>query len=300
MEQSDLIHMLIWGVAMPLASSALVSLIIWWGQRGEPVVQQSNPWWKSPMRLGGAAIWRVATTGLVCIGLVFLVSQSMLHGAPTFPPREALHQIPVALLAGLTIGLIELFIPVLASRITSIVVIALAVLLSTSIKMPKPWIGDALIFWALAWSALKDWGYSSHRSVGLVTLGTFAAGAAAVLVTTGNLKLAQLSGVLAFAVLGIFLASRMRPMVAMAGPVLCGACAVIGSLVAQGIAYGDTPRQAGYTYAVGAPVLTVLIVPFVAAFLKPSLRPWLAGSIPLVLAGGVAAWAIRATSSVTE
>lgn len=299
MAQSDMIHMLLWGVAFPLVFSFLATLIIWWGQRGEPVVLQANPWWKSPMRVGGAAHWRIATTGVVCVGLVFIASQAFLHGTPAFPPREALHLLPFALAVGVVIGLIELFVPVLASRVTSIVVIGVAVLLSTSVKLPKPWIGDALVFWAVGWSALKEWGYSSHRSVGLVTVGTFAAGAVAVLVTTGNLKLAQLSGALAFALLGIFVASRVRPLVAMAGPALGGACAVLGSLVAQGIAYGDTPRQVGYTYALGAPVLTVLIVPIVAGFLKPKLRPWLAGAIPLVLAGGVAAWAMRA-SSVSE
>lgn len=300
MEQSDLIQMLLWGVAMPLVSSFLVSLAIWWGQRGEPVVNEATPWWKSPMRLGGAATWRVAMMGVVCVGLIFVLAQALLHGVQTFPPREALHQIPVALGIGLVIGIVELFVPVLASRLASVVVVGLAVLLSTSVSLPKPWIGDALVFWAVAWSALKEWGYSSHRSVGLVTIGTFAAGAAAVLVTTGNLKLAQLSGVMAFALLGIFAASRVRPLVTMAGPALCGACAVIGSLLAQGIAYGDTPRQAGYTYALGAPVLTVLFVPIAAGFLKPKLRPWLAGSIPLALAGGVAAWAILATSSASD
>jgi len=301
MEPAILIPMILWGVVAPFIASLMASAAIWWSCRGEEHVGAADGGADGGANRAalGAGRGRIALAGL-CVAAATLGSIMFLSGVPDVPPREAMHFFPWMVLAGLVLGLAELFIPVLGRQTGSwVCIVILGYLLPRYFAGKNIWVADAAFLWMFAWSALKVASYAAQRSVSLVSLGIYSAGAAVILATVpGNMKLALACGAMACAVLGVFVVSRLRPRATLRGPGVCAVCALVGTALGQGVAIGDVPRVPAFVYGLLAPVLVLFVVPLLSTRLKPFLRPLVAGGLIVVVAAAVAAWVFVATSAL--
>ena len=68
-------------------------------------------------------------------------------------------------------------------------------------------------------------------------------------------------------------ARTARPRLSISGTTLHASLAWVAALLAQGMAYGDTPRSVGFAYAIGAPVVGSAIIALLGSRLP---RAWMA------------------------
>jgi hypothetical protein len=271
--QSALLFVL-FGIVTPFVLSLGLTLLIW---RHAPGIEPASA---QPRQL-----LRRFLNALLAPGAVLLLAQSILHGVPSIPPREALHILPWMLIAGLLFGTIELrwLSPTWASTFLG----AVALGLLAGAVSASAWVMPAVLIFAGGWSALRGLAFTRTTPTALIPLGMFAAGTAVVLVATGNLKLAQLAAACAMSLLAILCIALTRPRLSLAGPILAVTLAWLAGLLGQGMAYGDTPRAAGYAFGIGAPVLALLIHRLSVRLLRgrvQNLHPALGGAAILALA----------------
>lgn len=183
--------------------------------------------------------------------------QVALFGALTFPPQNALHQIPLMLIAAFVLGLIPALLPrFIPARAPAAIAFFAGLGWLFFAKTPRH---EALAMASWLWGAGMLLTTPHARPIRgwtlMVPLGFTLAGAAVVLVATGSLKLAQLAGAAAVTLLGIFAVSLTRPRLVIAGPGLSVFVAMLATTLSQGAAFGDTPKWLALAVGIGGPAI---------------------------------------------
>ena len=275
MPPEQILKMLLWGAAAPFAVAAASFFML--GRRADSA--------SGPAR-------RVIAGALACI-IIYAVSQGLLIGWPTLPPREAIQYLPYAAVWGALIGCLDLWIPLLRTRWAAVTVIAIAFVLPRILPMSgkAAWLPDALLAWAILWTSMREIVKSPTRFVPVVTLGLIAASSAVALAGSGSLKLGQLAGIVAFTSLGICAAQVMRRTVLLSGPAVGASTALLASVLGQGVAFGSTPQASAAIIALSA---AVAMPAALMGTLKPvdRTRVVLVGAVVLLFAGAGAAFAL--------
>jgi hypothetical protein len=242
MDPDTALQLLLLGVVMPLAASLATTAASWWSAKGiRPVDDRRD---------GRRAAWAAMLSPLALLACV----QWVLLGGWSFPPQNALQQIPFVLLAAFVLGLA----PGPAPAVIALVAGISRFVLATSAQHQA----DAML--AIAWGSgmllLRPHARPTRGWTLLVPLGFTLAGAAVALVMTGSLKLAQLAGAAAMTLLGIFAVSLTRPRLTIAGPALSVFVAMLAVTLAHGAAFGDTPRWLSLAIGLGGPALAAGLV----------------------------------------
>jgi hypothetical protein len=235
MDPRSVVIMVLLAVVAPFVAAWMIAWSLWRGRRGPAPVQAADG-------------RRALVTGVVVSLIPFAITQCLLLGVPAMPPREALHWVPLLLVGGLALGLFN-------STFIYVSAMALAILLNRS----EPWSMVALLWGGsmLAWRLL---GLLPGRGALLVPMGTHLAACAMVLVATGNLRLGQLAAAGAMSLLGALLVHLSRPRFTLVPAAASGVAAFASTLLAQGMAYGDTPRWAGLSMGLGAPFAALIAI----------------------------------------
>jgi len=264
------------GVVLPFTSALLCALAAWWG------FCASEEETKVGERLVRATAMLVPG---VIVSLYF--AQWITQGKLSLPPREFAHTIPLLMLFGLVAGVVAAVIPVLRpehprQRLVIFAALIIAALASSLLKLPPPytWIPRCLPWWILAWASLRYLTSCNFPAVSMIPLGLWSAGVAAVLLATGNLKFAQLSGAAAFAVLGLFIAAMLRGRsfrlpkpstgVSLADPVIAVFSAYVTGLLTLGVTAGQTPRPLLLAIGGVTPLAAAIITELVFKHAKPT------------------------------
>jgi len=262
MDPQSLRALVLIGIALPFAMSAAVLGMLWYPATGIA----------PPAAFPGRDRLRRTLSGVLAPGLVLLIVQSTLLGLPAVPPREAIHMLPWILMMGLVLGAVEEWVRPWSHRM----MLALGIVLvgvGVAMTWRGHWIGPAILIHAAGWLSFQRLARGSSATTALLPLGVWCAGAAVVLIATGSLKLAQLAAAGAMSLLGAFVISLPRPRVSISGTTLHASLAWIAALLAQGMAFGDTPRAVGFTYAIGAPVVGAALIAVLGSRLP---RAWMA------------------------
>jgi hypothetical protein len=275
--QSALLFGLV-GIVLPFMLSLLATGAVWWRASG------IEPGFAQPRH----RLRRLASATLAP-ALILLLVQSLMLGVPTFPPREAMHRLPFLLLAGLLFGAIEL--AWMSSSWKSTLIGAMVLAAAAGIaSLASAWLVLAVVIAAGAWIILRQIAWRETTPTILIPLGLYAAGTAAVLVATGNLKLAQLAAACAMSLLAILAVALARPKLTLAGPALTVTLAWLGALLGQGMTYGDTPKTAGLLWGIGGPIVICVMHHLLRkrAFARGWIAPALGAIAVLVLAVAIA------------
>ncbi len=275
---------------IPLVTLAAVTWLLWFGRR-----EAESP--------GSRANLLRGTAQTLAFGAAAVGAQSFLLGAPTFPPADATHTTPFALIAGALLGIFAAIAARKPVRLWALLLtIALAGLMFPAAQMPQGfgWVRWALVLWSCSYGGFSYLAAMPARSRLFLPLGMYAGVCGATLIASGSLALGELCVTAAFALLGVFAAVLVRPATVTTGPMLGAYLAWLAAMLAQGCTYGDTPLPAAAALAVGAPALAFLVYRVLGSRFK---RLWIssiiAGVAVLILGGAVAAWAHNATSPAT-
>ncbi len=286
MTSEQIIQLLLWGLATPLLAGFAVFLAVWWRRSESPAA----------IRL------QTALSGVVGVAGAYVLSQSMMLGVPSVPAKEAAHWLPIAALAGAGLGVLELLVPRLASKYASLaVIIGIGVVLPRTLTLEgrAEWLKPALLLWSLLWASLRVVSAVPTRFVGIIAMGILSACAAALLAASGSLKLGQLAGIAAFALLGSCLASVIRPGTRWVGPASGAVAALLASLLGQAVTFGSTPQSATMVLA-GAAVAAMPAGTLGIVKASSWKRVVLVGAVVAVIGGVAVAMAAKAAAGDGE
>lgn len=242
MDPDTALQLLLLGVVLPFAASLATTAACWWSARGI-------------LPLSARPDTRRATLAAILCPLALLVGvQWLLFGPISFPPRNALHIIPLLLLGAAVLGRVPI------RTIADVIAIIGIVWLAIAETAQQTSNAMVLVLWGGAMMMLTPCGRPVRSWTLFVPLGFTLAGAAVALVTTGSLKLAQLAGASAVTLLGVFLVSLARPRLTIAGPALSVFVAMLAATLAQGASFGDTPRWLAYVIGLGGPAVAAGLV----------------------------------------
>ena len=242
MDPQTATQLLLLGVVLPFAASLASTSMSWWTARG--ILPLGDRRDRS----------RAAVAAILAPLALLVVVQWVLLGEISFPPRNALHQVPLALVIAFVLG----FAPGPAPAAIAVVAGLSRVMLSQTPQHEA----DAMtaIVWGAGMLALAPHARPTRGWTLFVPLGFTLASAAVALVTTGSLKLAQLAGAAAMTLLGVFLVSLTRPRLVIAGPALSVFVAMLAVTLAQGASFGETPRWLAFTIGLAGPAVAAGLV----------------------------------------
>ncbi|MBS0197062.1 MAG: hypothetical protein JSR77_09905 [Planctomycetes bacterium] len=286
MTSEQIIQLVLWGVATPLLAGFVVFLTVWWRRSESPAT----------------VVLQTALSGALGVAGAYVFSQGMMLGVPSVPAKEAAHWLPIAALAGAGLGVIELLVPRLANKY-----VALAVVIGIGVVLPRTlplegraeWLRPAVLLWSLLWASLRVVCAVPTRFVGIIAMGILSACAAALLAASGSLKLGQLAGIVAFALLGSCLASVVRPGTRWVGPASGAVAALLASMLGQGIAFGSTPQSATMVLA-GAAVAAMPASTLGVIKASSWKRVVLVGAVVAFIGGVAVAMAAKAAAASSE
>ncbi|MFZ4429681.1 MAG: hypothetical protein ACOYPS_04910 [Phycisphaerales bacterium] len=242
MDPDTALQLLLLGVVLPFVASLATTAACWWSARG---ILPSNA--RPDAR-------RALVAAILCPLAVLVGVQWLLFGSLSFPPRHALHLIPLLLIGAAVLGRSPI-------RSTADVIAVIGIVWLAAAETAQQ-TANAMVFvlWGGAMMMLTPCARPARAWTLFVPLGFTLAGAAVALVTTGSLKLAQLAGASAVTLLGVFLVSLARPRLTIAGPALSVFVAMLAATLAQGASFGDTPRWLAYVIGLGGPAIAAGLV----------------------------------------
>lgn len=265
--------MAIWGAVFPILTAFAVYFGLWF----------------SPHRPGAAMKSMVG--GTVGFAAVSVVCYWLLIGRPSFPPREAMHWLPLIAALGAALGCLDWAFPALRSRyVTLAVVVLFGVILPRAVPMTgkAAWLPTTLLVWALLWSSLRIIAAVPTRFVAVIAVGLLSACSAAAFAGSASTKQGLLAGAIAFGALGVLVVQTLRPGVSLAGPAVGVVAAVLAAALGQSVTYGSTPKATAMLVA-GASVAAAFAA--TVGMVKPS--SWkrvvvMAATVILIAGAGVA------------
>jgi hypothetical protein len=315
MDTQALIIFALVGVLLPMLACAATVIAVWWGVKPNVGTLPRSPFSTELYAVGAqvrgcsercdghATLLRRAVPALV-MAITVVVAQHYAVGNLAFPPVDALGALPVCAALGIALGLLVCLVPPLwmgskQTRIVSISLIIAAVVLPGLVTLPRPysWLPTAIPHIVLAWLGLRVLLSAPNAVVAFLPTGVWLACMAATLVATGSLRLGQVIGSVAFAMLGLCIAGLVRPMAGLGEVSLLTAVALAGGALAQAVTFGETPQRAGILLCGVAPIGVAWIVSYLyKSRERPVAASLLACGWIVLVFGGFLAWYLHSTS----
>lgn len=297
------------GVLLPLVACAITVIILWRKPLAGGIVSDSGESTDlvtidQYMRGGESASAPTFQAKLrrvipaIVLLITVIAAQHFAVGELSYPPRDALSAVSVSGLIGFLLGVVVCFIPFLRAdsdhikRYIVMIFIA-AILIGNFVTLPRPytWLPMGFTSMIMSWIMFRTLLTSSRSIVAFLPIGIWIACNAAVLISTGSARQSQIVGSVAFALLGLFIASLIRKSAGMGDVVLLTSTGMVGGALAQGVQLGETPRQTILIMSAVAPMCAVWAIIFT---LKSKHRPILAsilGCITIVaVTAALIAW----------
>ncbi|MBX3408310.1 MAG: hypothetical protein KF859_00310 [Phycisphaeraceae bacterium] len=245
---------LVWVVLVPISLGGALALLI------------SGISALSPSRFGDWAGFIASIAGGIVLTLLVAFASWRLFDRPPWPPREALHYLLHAAAISLPLALLPTTLRSAAGRWVSLALAITCAAVAISLIPPRfTWAGWGLLVWPLLMVIFRtvddrevfepNPACDTRRarpwqlaSVPIVLAGTLCAGVAVCLAATGSLKLAKVSGILAFLWLGLLAGTLISGRLVCANPgtpaqrrgLIAATLALIACLLGQGVHLGST------------------------------------------------------------
>lgn len=245
---------LVWVVFVPTALGGALALLI----AGMSAL--------APSRFADRAGVVASIAGGIVLTLLVAVASWRLFDRPPWPPREALHFLLHAAAISLPLAILPTTLRTTAGRWTSLALAIACAAIAISLVPPRfTWAGWGLVLCPLLMVIFRTVddhemfepypAYAARRarpwllaSAPIVLAGTLCAGVAVCLAATGSLKLAKVSGLLAFLWLGVLAGTLVSGRLVRANPgtpaqrrgLIAATLALIVSLLGQGVHLGST------------------------------------------------------------